>query len=323
MTTPPLIVIGHGTRRAEGVGEFLALIDRVRRRGTGQVTAVEGGLIELAAPGVDEAMARLLDPDRLDPDLSDRGQAAGQATVGGTGPQVVAVPLMLGTAGHVRVDIPRLLDAERSRHPGLVYRYARALGPHPVLVDLLADRIDTALNGTSRDGTQVVLVGRGCSAPHANARVAMVARLLWEARGYDAVDVAFVAVTGPSLPQTLERVRRCGAGRIVVAPYLLFHGLLSERIAAETARFAADNPGLDVRRADLIGDCDEIADLVLERYRQAAGGEANPVLRAGNSTESLAPAAVPSRMRATVPVALPTVPERRDGVSGEPHAPPG
>src|SRR5262249_15265113 len=152
---------------------------------------------------------------------------------------------------------------EQVRHPGLVYRYGRPLGPHPVLQDLLEARIDAALAGTARYGTHVVLVGRGATDPDANAGGAQVARLLWEGRGYDAVELAFISLAEPSVPAALERARRLGARRVVVAPYFLFSGVLPDRVATQSRKFAERQPGLDVRVAALLGDCDELADLVL------------------------------------------------------------
>src|SRR5581483_9522489 len=176
-------------------------------------------------------------------------------------------------AGHGKGDIPAALARELRRHPGLSYRYGRPLGPHPVLQDLLEARIDAALAGAGRPGTHVVLVGRGSTDPDANAEVAKVARLLWEGRGYDEVEFAFISLTGPSVPAALERARRLGARRVVVAPYFLFPGVLPDRVASQSREFARRHPQVAVAVAGLIGDCDELAGLVLERYREALAGD--------------------------------------------------
>jgi sirohydrochlorin cobaltochelatase len=250
---PPLLLVGHGTRSSAGVAEFGRLVARVRARAAGQVPAVDGGFIELAGPPVAEVVARL---------------------VPGDGPgQIVAVPLVLTAAGHGKGDIPAALARERIRHPGLSYWYGRPLGPHPALQDLLAARIDAALDGSPRPGTHVVLVGRGSTDPDGNAEVAKVARLLWEGRGFADVEFGFVSLAQPSVPAALERARRLGARRVVVAPYFLFPGVLPDRVVAQSRAFAAGNPDISVRAAGLIGDCDQLADLVLERYREALAGD--------------------------------------------------
>jgi sirohydrochlorin cobaltochelatase len=259
LSTPPLVIVGHGTRSAAGVRQFVALAERVRARAGTAVDGVAGGLIELARPTVGDAVNRLLGGD------------------GAPGRPVVAVPLVLTAAGHGKGDIPASMLREQVRHPGLSYAYGRPLGPHPALLDLLEARVDAALpaldDGPDRAGTHVVLVGRGSTDPDANAEVAKVARLLWEGRGYAGVEPAFVSLTEPSVPAALERVRRLGGRRIVVAPYFLFEGVLPDRIVEQGGAFAAAHPDLDVRVAGLIGDCDELADLVLERYHEALAGD--------------------------------------------------
>ena len=246
----PLLVVGHGTRSSEGVAQFRALVDRVRARAGG--LPVEGGLIELAPPVVAEAVGTLV--------------AAGHR-------RLAAVPLVLVAAGHAKGDIPASLARERARHPGLDYAYGRPLGPHPTLLALLEERLDAVLDPAERAGTAVLLVGRGSSDPDANAEVHKVARLFYEGRGLATVETAFVSLAEPSVPAGLERCRLLGARDVVVLPYFLFAGVLPERIVAQARSWAAGHPGVDVRCAGLLGDCDGLADLVLERYAEALHGD--------------------------------------------------
>jgi sirohydrochlorin cobaltochelatase len=253
VTAPPLLIAGHGTRSAAGAAEFARFVARAASRAAGRIPAVDGGFIELARPSVADAVARL--------------------TRGSPGREIVAVPLVLTAAGHGKGDIPAALAREAGRHPGLSFRYGRPLGPHPVLQDVLEARIDAALARDSRRDTHVVLAGRGSTDPDANAEVAKVARLLWEGRGYAAVEYSFISLAEPSVPAALDRARRLGARRIVVAPYFLFSGVLPDRVAAQSREFAAGRRALDVRVAGLLGDCDELAALVLERYDEALRGD--------------------------------------------------
>ncbi len=257
MTTPgpPLLLVGHGTRSAAGVAEFGRLIGRVRERGRDQMARVDGGFIELSAPSLADVVAAMA------------------AAAPSPAWEVVAVPLVLTAAGHGKGDIPAALARERIRHPGLSCRYGRPLGPHPALQTVLAARIDAALAEAPRAGAHVVLVGRGSTDPDANAEVAKVARLLWEGRGYDGAEFGFVSLAEPSVPAVLERTRRLGAGRVVVAPYFLFPGVLPDRIVTQSREFAAAHQELDLRTAGVLGDCDELADLVLERYAEALTGD--------------------------------------------------
>jgi len=253
VTSPPLLLVGHGTRSDAGVAEFTRFVGQMRARG--RVPAVDGGFIELARPSVADAVKRLAEP-------------------GAGGPRaIVAVPLVLTAAGHGKGDIPAALARELARHPGLSYRYGRPLGPHPVLQDVLAARIDAALAGAPRRDTHVVLAARGSTDPDANAEIAKVARLLWEGRGYAGVEFCFISLAEPSVPAALHRTGLLGARRIVVAPYFLFPGVLPDRVVTQSREFATGHSGLEVTVAGLIGGCDELADLVLERYDEALGGD--------------------------------------------------
>ena len=251
--TTPLLVVGHGTKDPDGVQDFLGLVDRTRARlATGIPVPTRGGFIELSAPPLTDAVEQLW--------------AIGHR-------HVAAVPLVLVGAGHAKGDIPGAMMREMVRRPGLSYAYGRPLGPHPILLDLLAERIDQALAGEPREGTTVLLVGRGSTDPDANAEVAKTSRLLWEGRGYDGVETCFVSLAGPDVPGGLERARLLGARRVVVAPYFLFRGVLPERVVTQSQEWASQHFGVDVRVAEVLGDCDALAELVVQRYYEALGGD--------------------------------------------------
>src|SRR6266699_3933833 len=124
----------------------------------------------------------------------------------------------------------------------------------------------------------VLLVGRGSTDPDANADVVKTARLLWEGRDYPLAETAFVSLARPDVAQGLERCRLLGAGlpgarQIVVARYFLFPGVLPDRVAEQAAAYAAAHPELDIRYTDVLGDCDEVAALICERYHEALAGD--------------------------------------------------
>ncbi|MBS2966996.1 sirohydrochlorin chelatase [Actinocrinis puniceicyclus] len=249
-----LLIVGHGTRALEGAAQFRAFVRRVGVRAAARadvpVEAVSGGFIELSSPPLREAVAQL---------------------VAGGVRDVVAVPLILLAAGHAKGDIPAALARERGRHPGLRVRYARPLGVHPVLLELLRERL--AASVLPRPDA-VLLVGRGTTDPDANAELHRAARLLWETTrqsGIELVEPAFVSLASPSVQEGLERLRRLGARRVTVLPYFLFAGVLPDRIVEHSAR-GARSLGLEVAVAGLLGDDDALADLVLDRFAEAVAG---------------------------------------------------
>jgi sirohydrochlorin cobaltochelatase len=252
MTGLPMLVVGHGTRSDTGVSEFNAFMGRLQRRRDAPYRAVAGGFIELSRPPVTEAVASL---------------------VGQGHRELIALPLVLVAAGHGKGDIPAALLREQVRHPGMSYSYGRPLGPHPRLLEILERRIEKVLGDAARADTHVLLVGRGSTDPDANAEITKVARLLWEGRGYAGVEPSFVSLAEPGVPAGLEKLRRLGAGRIVVTPYFLFPGVLPDRIVSQSQAFSIEHPDLTIGVAELIGDCDELADMVIERYIEAVRGD--------------------------------------------------
>jgi sirohydrochlorin cobaltochelatase len=246
----PLLIVGHGTVDQRGVSEFLSFVDRMRDRLAH--TDVAGGFIELAAPAVTEAWGT----------LAGQGHRA-----------LAAVPLVLVAAGHAKGDIPAALEREVHRHPGTSYRFGRPLGPHPVLLDLLAERVAAVVPAREWTDTAVVLVGRGSTDPDANAEVCKVARLLQETRDFAFVETAFVSLARPDVPGGLTRARLLGARRVVVAPYFLFDGVLPQRVGTQAMAFGDEHPDVDVRIAGHLGDCAGLADVVVERYHEALHGD--------------------------------------------------
>jgi sirohydrochlorin cobaltochelatase len=247
---PALIVVGHGTRDADGLEEFHAL-GRHIRVAAGDLD-VEFGFIEMAEPVVDTAID----------------------TLAARGPrEVVSVPLVLLAAGHLKNDGPAALARARVRHPGVRFHMGRDLGIDPVVLAVCEDRIRAAIGQDDPADVGVVLVGRGSSDPDATSDLYKVARLLADGRGLGLVEPAFAGVAQPDVPAALERVRRLGAHTIVVVPFFLFTGVLVPRIMRAAADWAEAHPEVEVRGGEHLGPDRRLARLVLERYREALTGD--------------------------------------------------
>ena len=249
---PSLLIVGHGSRSAAGVAEYWELARAVTE--AAPELDVGCGFIELASPDLDTAVDRLVE---------------------GGASSVVAVPLVLLGAGHMKDDGPAALHRGRHRHPSVRFAYARHLGLHPDVLTVAEDRIRAAIGDGDPARTAVVLVGRGSSDPDANADLYKVARLLWDSRGLALVEPAFVSLAQPSVPAALDRCRLLGATRAVVVPYFLFTGVLVDRIAEQVAAWAAAHPGVDALPGPHLGADPRIARLVVERYREALAGGAH------------------------------------------------
>ncbi len=182
-----------------------------------------------------------------------------------------------------------MLGRARRRHPGVRFRLARDLGTHPAVLDVAEERahqtlarLDAFATKADEDGdadTAVVLVGRGSTDPDACAEFVKLARLLGDGRGLGLVEAAFVAMTGPSVEQALERCRRLGARRMAVVPLFLFSGVLVDRIAdratvwAAAAGHAATDDAVEVAVGEPLGPHPRLADLVVERFGEPQTGD--------------------------------------------------
>jgi len=245
-TPPPLVIAGHGTRVNAGADAATALVEKVRGLLPG--VRVEAGFVELTPPTIDAA---------LDTVLTDA-------------PSAVVVPLMIGTGGHVRDDIPEAIDASRGRHLDATVVYTRHLGSPKPLVAAVHARIATARAEWSAEDTDVVMVGRGCSVTDANADHVRLSRIVFETGGYHQVLSAFIQVARPSLPEILRQYHASGSRRIVVMPHFLFTGRLDQWVHQQVEEFRADHPDAVIRIADVIGPCNELAEVVAQRYKEGA-----------------------------------------------------
>lgn len=252
---PALIIAAHGTRDAAGAAAALELVERVRRM-LPDVT-VSAGFVELTPPTIEDALAEAL--SAMDE------------------PRAVVVPLMIGTGGHVRADIPESIVSGAGAAP---VTYTPHLGPDDRLIQRVIDQIDAARGDWAAADTTVVFVGRGALVAKANQDHYERARIVAERGGYGAVETCFIQVVGPDLPSTLDKVSAAGAKRVVVMPHFLFPGRLLTWTRDHVGRWSETHPDVEARVADVIGPCDELAQVVIDRYRAGVPGGA-PVYLAG------------------------------------------
>jgi sirohydrochlorin cobaltochelatase len=110
-----LILIAHGARDARWAEPFERLCKRVSTTVPG--TQVALAYLEFMAPDLPSAAAALC--------------AAGCR-------RIILVPIFLGQGGHVRQDLPRLLQEAATAHPECEFRMADAAGEDDTVLDALA-----------------------------------------------------------------------------------------------------------------------------------------------------------------------------------------
>ena len=253
---PAVLLIGHGTRRPAGVAEFHALAGQLRQA-LPQRTLL-AGFLELTEPSLTEALETL------------RQQGFRRIT---------ALPAFLMAAGHIKNDIPVILNVFQSEHPGLEITLGADLGVHPKLLQVARERIEQAeaLLGADYDRRETVLlvIGRGSSDLDANSSISKIAQILWEGMGFGWAATAYTAVAAPLMADALERVHRLGFRQVVVFPYLLFNGCLVERIRATVAEYGIAHPAARTAVAPYLNLHPLLIETFLERLSEAEKGVAS------------------------------------------------
>jgi len=242
--TTGILLVGHGTRSAEGRTELLQIGNLVGAAVAG--VAVEAGFLELCEPTAGSALDRLV--------------ARGAR-------QVAVVPLMLNAAGHAKSDVPAVVLEGRQRHPGVHLAYARALGVDHVTVGIGRRRILAA----GGDGAPLLVVARGTSEPEANADGARVARLLAELCSAPFVVTGFSGLTWPLVPDALDQCRRLGASSVVQFAWYLCTGVLVDRMREQGAAWSAVT-GIPVQWAGHLGADPDLTPLIVDRAAEALDG---------------------------------------------------
>lgn len=237
---PTLVAVAHGSRDPRSAATVSAVVDRVRAARPG--TAVRTAFLDLNEPSVDQVLDSL---------AARRGET-----------HAVAVPLLLGSAFHARVDLPGILAAAAARHPWARVTQARVLGADPRLISVLRDRVlaACATTGTAPNAKRlgVAVAAVGSSSQAANIRTTQVARRLAAWTGWQ-TETCFVTVE-PDTAHAVARLRARGAEHVIVAPWFLAPGLLTDRL-----RHGAP----DVVHADVLGDHHALAEIVWNRYDSA------------------------------------------------------
>ena len=217
---PALIAVAHGSRDPRSAATMSAVVaDLGVRRPDLDVRLA---FLDLNTPSVEQVV--------------DAVAAAGHT-------DAVVVPLLLGSAFHARVDLPGLLASARARHPRLRLIQADVLGADPRLVTALRERITDVDADPADAHVGIAVAAVGASSPAANRRTERIGDLLSAGTAWH-TSVCF-ATTEPTVPQAVSRLRERGCSRILLAPWFLAPGLLTDRLhsaATEIARTATIGP---------------------------------------------------------------------------------
>ena len=241
MTAPALVALAHGSRDPRSVATITALTERVARMRPD--LRVEPAFLELSDPLVG--------------DVIDRLYAEGHD-------EIVLVPLLISSAHHANVDIPKVVEAATTRHPDLRVHSTDVLGVEASLFDVLDKRLRTALaDARVRELDALVLAAAGSSDSVANQLMQRAARTWGQRHNLPAV-AAFATAAPPATGEAVRAFRDDGKRHIAVGSMFIAPGFLPDR-AAELALEAGA-----VAVSDPLGADDEVARIVLARYAVGA-----------------------------------------------------
>ena len=252
-----LVGTSHGTDDPAGQAAVRALLAGVRA--ARPELEVREAFVDVQQPDVGEALAGA---------VRDAGAA-------------VVVPLLLSTGYHVRHDIAQAVAGVNANGPdggaagadGIVAGAVAAdpLGPHPLLVDILADRYAAAeaAHGPFRSDDAVVLAAAGSSVAAAATAVEEVTSALAQRLGRP-VTPSYGAGAEPRVPAAVAAARAAGQGtratRVIVVSYLLASGYFLDRVLEAGADVVTDPVAgpAGAEKAD-----PRLVQVVLDRYDAA------------------------------------------------------
>jgi sirohydrochlorin ferrochelatase len=231
-----LLLTAHGSKDPRSAANARAVAARLRRMRPG--LDVRLAFLELAAPSLIDVLSGL--PDSR---------------------QAVITPLLLASAYHARLDIPKQI-ARAGAH-GVCQ--ADVLGEDDRLVSVLRERLAELQVSPLDHEIGVLVVAIGSSNTAVNARTAQVASKLAAGTQWAGATMAFATGPEPSIPKAASQLRRRGARRLVIAPWFLAPGRITDRVWT----YARDN---GIPMASPLGAHPLVAATVLDRFDQVLAG---------------------------------------------------
>jgi len=118
-----VVVLAHGSKVKSGNEGLFKIVEMLRAMGKWDM--VEAGFLQLAKPGLTEAVE----------DIVGRGAE-----------RVVVMPLLLFSGNHVLKDIPEEIEKEQKKYPDVEFCYAKNIGADERIAQITGERIEDAIN---------------------------------------------------------------------------------------------------------------------------------------------------------------------------------
>lgn len=116
--TTAVLLIAHGSRRAEANHDLVVIADRLREQG--DYSIIVPSYLELAEPSI---------PD------------GARACVDAGADQVLMMPYFLSAGSHVTRDLERFRNEAAAEFPAVTFELCPPLGLHPLMLDIINARL--------------------------------------------------------------------------------------------------------------------------------------------------------------------------------------
>lgn len=210
-----VVFLGHGTRQSRGTEEFYQFIQQVQERVVRRLTSLRGQVSVTFTHGFLEW---------IQPDLASALRAC---HVDGM-QNVILCPLFLFDAGHMKKDIPAVVEGARSFIKNSSIETLPAVGLDENFVDVVVNRLQQAK--LSPDHDAVLLLGRGNKDAAAQATFENLARHIQQRGNVGRLEAGYLTGTGRDWREALGELAVSGVSRAYIQPYLFFHGWLTEQL---------------------------------------------------------------------------------------------
>ncbi len=208
-----ILILAHGSRDTIAVQEFLFFSEEFKNH-IGLSVEIVTAFLELSTPSIPQALKA----------LQEKGVR-----------KITAIPYFLFRAGHVKEEIPEMLDKFRKENPEVEVVYGNSLWPHPNLTQLAKRRIRDALESFPeevRKDVEVMVVGRGATDKEALQQFSEAVEELKKEIVCKNLKFSFIALAEPKYSEFLPAILKSGTKNLIIFPYYLFTGILVKRIDA-------------------------------------------------------------------------------------------
>lgn len=199
-----VLFICHGSRRQHSCVEANVFMDECKKE-FAHIPIVEYGFLELAAPTISDAFEKCVKQGVT---------------------KLAVIPFLLLKAGHVTYDIPKELVDLQERYPQIQVTYGHPIGVTQKMSQLVLDKV-ADVESITKD-TQVIIVGRGSRMTEVQTQLEEIIAPVKSL--YSSISISYLYGCKPSFQECFTSIIASSSANIVVVPYMIFSGVLTESI---------------------------------------------------------------------------------------------